>query len=96
MSANKLLVADAAAFCAKQRDTRSEKRDRQVASGRASVNIASAVNDVCHDLVGIHIKIVTAGCHQQSGGNSGGQHRKEQPVELEIIVGFVRAAFTAD
>ena len=28
MSANKLLAADAAAFCAKQRDIRSEKRDR--------------------------------------------------------------------
>jgi hypothetical protein len=34
MSANNLLVADAAAFCAKQRDIRSEKRDRQVASSR--------------------------------------------------------------
>src|ERR1035437_8074060 len=30
MSANKLLVADAATFCAKQRDIRSGKRSRQV------------------------------------------------------------------
>ena len=33
MSANKLLVADAAAFCAKPRDIRSKKRDRQVTPG---------------------------------------------------------------
>jgi hypothetical protein len=34
MSANKLLVADAAALCAKQNKACSEKQSRQVASGR--------------------------------------------------------------
>ena len=34
MSANKLLVADAAAFCAKQNKACSEKRPRQVTPGR--------------------------------------------------------------
>jgi len=34
MSANKLLVADAAAFCAKQKEVCSEKWPRQVTPGR--------------------------------------------------------------
>ena len=43
MSANKLLVADAAAFCAKPRDIRSEMRDRQV-GGAGGITVGSFPN----------------------------------------------------
>src|ERR1039458_3564136 len=43
MSANKLLVADVAAFCAKHRDIRSEKRDRQV-GGVCGITVGSFPN----------------------------------------------------
>ncbi len=43
MSANKLLVADVAAFCAKHRDIRSEKPCRQV-GGVCGITVGSFSN----------------------------------------------------